>query len=399
MFQSVVLSSHFGFDPISNLGAIAESLLFYQNVHLVLDIGGFRTLAQVENGALLDEIASIPSLTLTFCPTFLATMTDDKGGVATHSYFQGTMVGVKGRPKTSKPILSDLFFDVVQRDWKSKRRLKNIEKKATNADIFSFPNAGTVTGQALDDIRNSDFFKFSATEVLTHFVGSEAVPSEFRFRAIEVTGGFFIETDLDFAHLSKTYQRRFGLSENEKITPALLACGALEARGLLAASARYGAEFVAAPRHSEILKRQIKGLRFPRERSVEEISDFQEINLGSQCDIRTYIGNSSGRFREFLPILAKATKFRHWLAGVNPDEGLLRAYQNEILEKSLIERLPAKILRFAMFTGLGEIVAGQAGAAAGVAAGAIDSFLVDKIFKGWKPNHFVDNQLKKFLTP
>jgi len=37
------------------------------------------------------------------------------------------------------------------------------------------------------------------------------------------------------------------------------------------------------------------------------------------------------------------------------------------------------------------------GLAVGAASSAADTFLLDKLLKGWRPNHFVDGKLKPFL--
>ena len=36
------------------------------------------------------------------------------------------------------------------------------------------------------------------------------------------------------------------------------------------------------------------------------------------------------------------------------------------------------------------------GTATGVAISAADAFLLDRLLKGWKPNQFIDDSLKKF---
>jgi hypothetical protein len=38
-----------------------------------------------------------------------------------------------------------------------------------------------------------------------------------------------------------------------------------------------------------------------------------------------------------------------------------------------------------------------AGAAVGVGLSAADTFLLDKLLKGWKPNQFVEGPLKEFI--
>jgi hypothetical protein len=69
---------------------------------------------------------------------------------------------------------------------------------------------------------------------------------------------------------------------------------------------------------------------------------------------------------------------------------LLRAYYQETIKDSWAERLPAKSARWGIFTGVGLAVdvigGGGLGTLAGVAVSAVDSFLADKLIKGWKPH-------------
>jgi hypothetical protein len=110
--------------------------------------------------------------------------------------------------------------------------------------------------------------------------------------------------------------------------------------------------------------------------------------------IREAINSQEKSFSEFLQVLDKAGKFKDWLVGQNPDAQLLESYYQSAVAGSWIEGLPAKTFRYVFAS-----VLGFASIPAGLAAGAADEFLVDKLIKGWRPNQFVEGQLKKFLPP
>lgn len=403
MFQSIVISSHESFDNGLDLGLIAESLLFYGDVHLILDAGGLRQLLKLDGGKILDDLLEIPHLTLTFCPTLVGTITSNNGGIDVHSYVQmtfssnGKNPNLKGTRSKSIDQLENLYFETVESSWSNKRKFKGIHQKISNANIYHSVGSVGVEAQAKNDINDAEYLEFAAGEMLKHYVGEENVPRRFSFKSIATHDGFFIDTDLDFNHLSALYQQRFRLESNNRVTPALLACGPLEARAFLAASMRYGAEFVAKRRHSEMIRRKISGLQFPRDSSAGQIAVFQEINFGTQYDIRISIGNSVDRFREFLGLLKRARTFRQWLGGQNPDEQLVKVYQDSVLAKSWLERLPVKLVRMFAFSGVGAAIDAQLGTIAGVAVGAADQLLLDRLLRGWRPNHFVDGTLRPFV--
>jgi hypothetical protein len=65
---------------------------------------------------------------------------------------------------------------------------------------------------------------------------------------------------------------------------------------------------------------------------------------------------------------------------------------------SWVERLPIKTTRWGIFTGAGLAIdalgAGGLGMVTGVALSAFDTFELDKLISGWRPYHFVENDLK-----
>jgi hypothetical protein len=67
-----------------------------------------------------------------------------------------------------------------------------------------------------------------------------------------------------------------------------------------------------------------------------------------------------------------------------------------------MDGLPAKSLRWLIFTGAGLLLGGIPGAVGLVAStlsGASDTFLVDHLVRGWKPNQFVEGPLREFVEP
>ena len=97
----------------------------------------------------------------------------------------------------------------------------------------------------------------------------------------------------------------------------------------------------------------------------------------------------------------KADKFRSWLQNVPSDKSLIGEYYRVVSEKTFAERLPTKFTRFIIFTGIGVTLdlfgAGGIGTAVSTGLSAFDSFYLDKILKGWKPNQFIDHQLKPMI--
>jgi hypothetical protein len=86
-------------------------------------------------------------------------------------------------------------------------------------------------------------------------------------------------------------------------------------------------------------------------------------------------------------------RFREWLRRVDAHDPreLERAYADSLQEEHLYDGLPVKAIRFLVTTGIG-----IAHPIAGVAASAADTFLLDRLAKGFRPKLFIDD-LKPLL--
>lgn len=86
-------------------------------------------------------------------------------------------------------------------------------------------------------------------------------------------------------------------------------------------------------------------------------------------------------FTAVVKLIDSADKFRHWLHQQPPDTNLVRAYYQETIKDTWVEKLRTKSTRWSIFTGIGlgsdALGAGGLGTAASVVVSAVDAFLVD----------------------
>ncbi len=137
-------------------------------------------------------------------------------------------------------------------------------------------------------------------------------------------------------------------------------------------------------RHEELLRRS--GL------NAEARDQFLEVVLPDSPTIAEVVDAGERTVKEAFSLVDKAARFKTWLASVNPNEGLDRTYTKDVTAEGWINTIPGKTLRYMLTLG-----ADAVHPAAGVAAGVADSFLVDKLLGGWRPNHFVEKRLVQFV--
>lgn len=80
---------------------------------------------------------------------------------------------------------------------------------------------------------------------------------------------------------------------------------------------------------------------------------------------------------------------------------LLKEYFKEATAATWVDGLPVKSLRWSVFTAIGlgvdALGAGGVGTIAATALGAADTFLLDRLLKGWKPTQFIE-ALRPFVV-
>jgi hypothetical protein len=111
----------------------------------------------------------------------------------------------------------------------------------------------------------------------------------------------------------------------------------------------------------------------------------------------SYLENMPGSLKSDGPAgEPRSAPFKKWLKEKDPNADLLREYCREVSRLDWADKLPTKTLRWLVFTAIG-LAAGPLGAVVGTAIGATDTFLIDRLLKGWKPNQFVEGPLRRFL--
>jgi hypothetical protein len=140
-----------------------------------------------------------------------------------------------------------------------------------------------------------------------------------------------------------------------------------------------------------------------RDAQYREIDLFQSMVLPNCKRIREVISSGERTIDEFLHLLDHSEKFREFIAEQNPDRKLVESYYSEVTRGSWVDKLPSKSTRFVVANGLGIAVdaafgAGLATAAVQLGYNVLDTFILEKILKGWRPNRFIDDELAPFLT-
>jgi hypothetical protein len=128
---------------------------------------------------------------------------------------------------------------------------------------------------------------------------------------------------------------------------------------------------------------------------------FQDFVFDDSRAVAEAIRSGDRTLEDVLRLLPQAARFKEWLQGEAAQADALKAYFRDATAQTWIDRLPAKSARWVVFSGLGlgldVLGAGGIGTLAGVAVSALDSFVLDRLVRGWKPTQFIDDHLRQLV--
>lgn len=393
MFEKIVLRRSDRGTSLS-IGELAEALLFYQNVHLILDYASLNSLVSQIGMPTLLSLLSRPYVSAVYCEEGIGTHTETRGRVNSHSFVAFTHSGSKdvGRLHSRKKRLE---FILTRHGYEKRQVRRFVERFRRRVPIRRLSDdryiEGGVVKAAWNDLDDPRFVKESIRRVLVSILGEKLLPSEFKFDILFKHPSFYINTNIDFEPLNAEIKRRDPtLGE---ITEASLINNVLMARADTVLAAYYGGEFYTSDLTSEIVRLRYDNLLRRIGIEQQELREFKEIVLQDSPTIREVLNSGGRTFDEFLLLLDKSDKFREWAQKVNPDEKLVKSYFQEVTSEGWINKLPSKMLRY--FVGA---VVGLCQPVAGLSVSAAESLFVEKIFSGWRPSHFVESKIKPFVS-
>jgi hypothetical protein len=392
MFEKITLRRAEDGPPYS-LGDIAEALLYYQNVHLILDGETLSGLLRQISGDELFELLSRHGVSATYFPAMLAVHTVTIVGLEHHNF-----VGLKTvNTADKKPIeshqdqlelqLQRTGFDKVQ----SIRLASKLMKRLRFQDQFGkYLVPGGLTKVATDDMFDEAYVTSAMHTVIQEILGYMPEMPLSKVEIFKTQSGFHAVGGVDLIELN--VQRRRLNPGMEAVTMASLLGQLATARADLSLAAFYGSDFRTSSINSRVI--QLRSAEILRRSGLNqsELQQFQEIVIDDAPSLREVIDGGNRSFSELMSLLDKSKLFKYWTSAQSSDSNLTREYFKEAQREGWLESLPAKGVRYLL---------GQALSAklpiVGELFSVADSFLLEKMTKGWRPSHFVDKRYKPFL--
>lgn len=190
-------------------------------------------------------------------------------------------------------------------------------------------------------------------------------------------------------------------STSQTSNPALILSHTLDVESELYFSSNNLSEIATSGLSANLISHKINYILEKSIKSSEKIRGFQSFVFNDAMSLREAINKKLIDLDDLVLVLKNSRKFKKWIIGVEPDQDLIKSYYSEITKKTIIDKLPGKSVRWCIFTGAGIIAdvlaTGGIGTAVGIGLGALDTFYLDKLISGWKPNQFIEDEVKELL--
>lgn len=402
MFNSIIVRKSLPGVSNVDIGLMAECLIFYEKVYVIADMSMLRSIVEQIGVDTLEELINQKHIILSFSPYLTGTQARSEF-TPQETFDYCSFVKVSGKSK--EPDFEGLFFEMLEKGSGKRGKSRRVGNRIFEKTLLIEPDKIVpfekgIPEIARRDLDNNELTKAAIYTVISHLAPNFIFPSTWKFRIIRHQKGFNIFTNLDLAKLNESRSKLYFTDHKSTLTRSYLVDAILKANEDLFLSAHFGAEILTNPVNSSIISLKCKSVIDKTKLNTKQIDLFQEILLPDAKKIREAINNKTRSFEEILPLLDRGKKFKEWLKQKDHDANLIREYYQAVTGSSWIDKLPGKGLRFSMFTGAGilldSLLTGGISTAIGATLGLGDTFLLDKILKGWKPNQYID-QLQKFV--
>src|SRR5215210_1459103 len=393
MFESICIrqKSKSSLGHPFDLGVVAEALVFYGKVRVMASHANLEAILRTFTPEGLIELLESDYLKLAYEAEQLGIQTVNTN-TAGERY---APVGFSAPKLQLQNHLPNLLMQITGKAGRGRRLARRIARKVEEVKYDR-----NITEEALTDLADTQKVAKVVRTFMRTYVPDYSLDDGLIFDVGRDGDQLTVETNIDFRKANAYYHKRTPKSHST-LSPALLLAQVMGVKEDLYFASKYESEIAADDINVLLMKASLEEAFERLTTGEHQALLFQDFVFEDSRAVAEAIRSGERSFEDVLNILPKAKQFQEWLLSQPPDRDIVKAYFQEVTRKTWIDKLPAKSTRWIVITaagiGVDALGAGGIGTVAGVALGAIDTFVLDKILKGWKPNQFVDNSLSRLV--
>jgi len=392
MFKRICIKSKELNDQKIDISFLVETMLFYGNVIVLAHREELKTLLRYFGEEMLEELIISGRIDLRIRENILGSMIfpDDRYNIDLLS----------GQGVTYSGILYQAHREII----------KNSIKNSAFSEKFSkitvpYRYGDELTSQIRNDFDNKLLLSKALPLYLKSIVPNYEVPKAieieiFKDKPFETIESYSLKTNINTEEINKILKKTNPDNFHSFDYGGFLLSLA-ESKGDIFIASQFESELVTSEMSAKFIDLQFKDIIQRTTQSQENINLFDEYILTDCHIIGDAFMNGIVSKKELIRLFEKADKFRDWLIDVPDNKNLIGEYHKAVTKETFADKLPTKASRFMIFNGIGFTLdifgAGGIGTAIATGLSAFDSFYLDKLIAGWKPNQFIDNDLKPMI--
>jgi hypothetical protein len=207
MFDSIVVfRNNQSVGPPIDKGMLAETLLFYGNIHLLLNRGTLGALWNELGGEGVDRLLERPEIRFSYLRQNFGTIATGAGGLQNYNYavFE---VGGQGRAHVSQEEdLERILERSLGRAQVTRKRIKRLISSMSFPRVEDDMTPDQLTAGARGDLDDATFVQDALQSVLKELLPNYRLPQNWHFRIFKLNdGSFAVDTNLNFVALNAEY--------------------------------------------------------------------------------------------------------------------------------------------------------------------------------------------------
>ncbi len=393
MFQSITFrdqNKENATKPI-DIGMLFECMLFYENTNVIATQGILRQL--------LDDIGVDNLISLTEEGFLKIIYTESFTGIKTEKNSVGTEfhlpVIFSSQQHLFQDIVRNYCIKIVGKEGKGRRLARRLER---NIEVIHHDLVVTESTKKL--FLDQAYINKTIPIIIKGLLSLPNIPDNLEFATEDNPVGVVVHSNLNYQQLNSFYNKQYNRNDSS-ITPASLLGHLYDVEYDLYYASSLLSEVAATNIGSDLMVERLQYLANKGSKSRESINNFNKVVLTDTKTLREYVNDKKIDMNDVVKLIKQSRKFKDWMRKQSPSADLLSEYYKAVTKETILDKLPGKMSRWTIFTGLGlaadTILAGGIGTTTGLALSLLDGFFIDKLVKGWNPSQFIKGDLKSTL--
>lgn len=392
MFESITLFNQNKTDTTNplDIGSLVECMLFYGKTHVVVNQISLRQLFTYFGVDRVIELIEEGLLNIIYTETNVGVTTRTVNGTEYHD-----IIKFSSPQHSYQDELRKICIDVIGKVGKGRRTAQRIQGLIKVRDHEIIIREG-----ARKSFVDQDYINYSAKRIIQSLIPEKIDVDNVVFQTKQKESGLVVVTNINFLELNQVYHK-YTPPTHSTITPGGILSHTLNTESELFFSSNNLSEIATSDLSANLISNKINYLMEKSIRSSEKIQDFQGFVFDDAKSLKEAINGKRIDLDDLIAVLKNSQKFKKWILGLEPDQDLIKSYYAEVTKETFIDKLPGKTTRWSIFTGAGiiaDVVAtGGIGTVVGMGLSVLDTFYLEKLISGWKPNQFIEDEVKGLL--